>query len=525
MSSVLGPYVLGRAGAHLEELRRWQPRVAVMFEPDPEDVRALRAACPKTLLVGRIYRDDHEAQARILADPQAAARWADGLVTAHPAHGLIDFWHVENEVCPFWDELPALNQFSCARMALAQRNGYRCAIGVHSVGQPDMPEHDRLALWRIMFPAMRMARDAGHVYLVHQYGWPTLWGPAERGGADWFIHRVEHQVIPRLPAEFAGLRWIVGEYGLDGLISGPVAAGWSRVTTAGSYVHDLVNIAGYLERWRDVVLGYCIYCLGNNGDPQWQSYDIGGEVLAGLAGALGPGDGVDEVDEVDNTRVYDLDGTERDEAWLAQEWDGCRVLRAPAEPGQLVWRLVAVYVTEGPALIKAEVRGEVGEARSGQPVALTYPLLERPDAGLTDLRESGAQDLWSARGAVLRTNADGLAGFGLGGAYGPLYHVWVVSAGAHADCLTLTGMRGGTNHRGPLHAVWQLTRVTEGLELLPEDETATDAATLAEKVRWWMEEYARCLEQGQSWRAKRILYSLIRLETGLLYRLENALKE
>ena len=531
--SIIGPYVLGRAGPHLDQLRRLQPRVAVMFEPDAEDVRRLREACPETKLIGRIYRDDGEVQARILADPQAAARWADELITGHPAFGLIDYWHIENEVCQFWDQLPALNQYSCARMALAVHNGYRCGIGVHSVGQLDMPEHDRLALWRIVFPSMRQARDGGHVYLVHMYGWPTLWGPEERGGADWFIHRLEHQVLPRLPAEFASLQWVVSEYGLDGLISGPVAAGWERVTTAARYVSDLVDIASYVSRFWPQVAGYCVYCLGSNGDPQWHSYDIGGEVLAGLAWELGPGhvDVVDpdkpeggEVDDMDGTRVFDLDGTERDEAWLSAEWDGCRVLRANAEPGQLVWRLVAVYVTEGPALIKAEVRGEEGEARAGQPVALTYPLLERPDGGLQDLRGSGAQDLWSARGAALHTNNDGMAGFGLGGAYGPLYHVWVVSAGAHADCLTLTGMRGGTNHRGPLHAVWQLKRVTEGLELLPEDESATDPATLAEKVRWWMEEYARSLEQGQIWRAKRILYSLIRLDDGLLYRLENALK-
>ena len=56
-------------------------------------------------------------------------------------------------------------------------------------------------------------------------------------------------------------------------------------------------------------------------------------------------------------------------------------------------------------------------------------------------------------------------------------------------------------------------------EGLPEDETATDAATLAQKVRWWFEEYTRQVEGGKAERAKSIRYSLIKL----LYRLERAL--
>jgi hypothetical protein len=58
------------------------------------------------------------------------------------------------------------------------------------------------------------------------------------------------------------------------------------------------------------------------------------------------------------------------------------------------------------------------------------------------------------------------------------------------------------------------------LEPLPEDETAEDAATLAQKCRWWLEEYARQRETGHTARADAIMYSLVKL----FYRLENALK-
>ncbi|MEN6304657.1 MAG: hypothetical protein ABFD96_18140 [Armatimonadia bacterium] len=61
-------------------------------------------------------------------------------------------------------------------------------------------------------------------------------------------------------------------------------------------------------------------------------------------------------------------------------------------------------------------------------------------------------------------------------------------------------------------------------EFLPEHEPGTDAPTLAEKVRWWLEEYTRQLEASNDGRAEDILYSLIKRDDGLLYRLENTLK-
>ena len=66
---------------------------------------------------------------------------------------------------------------------------------------------------------------------------------------------------------------------------------------------------------------------------------------------------------------------------------------------------------------------------------------------------------------------------------------------------------------------WQNEQAPPAREGLPEDEMATDAATLAQKVRWWFEEYTRQVEAGNTVRAKAIRYSLI----TLLYRLERAL--
>jgi hypothetical protein len=57
-------------------------------------------------------------------------------------------------------------------------------------------------------------------------------------------------------------------------------------------------------------------------------------------------------------------------------------------------------------------------------------------------------------------------------------------------------------------------------EGLPEDETATDAATLAQKCRFWLEEMQRQTQAGNLAYAERIRLSLIQL----LYRLEGILK-
>ena len=62
----------------------------------------------------------------------------------------------------------------------------------------------------------------------------------------------------------------------------------------------------------------------------------------------------------------------------------------------------------------------------------------------------------------------------------------------------------------------------------PQDETATDPATIAEKVRWWQEEAVRQLEAAgvdRGSRAMQIMYGLVNLDDGLLYRLERTLKE
>jgi hypothetical protein len=166
--------------------------------------------------------------------------------------------------------------------------------------------------------------------------------------------------------------------------------------------------------------------------------------------------------------VYDVNGAERDLAWLAQAYDGCRVEEAMIEGYEKVFRIVAIFVTEGPATFKAEVRNLQDQPHSGQPVAFSWPSLEEPDPELPDLTQSGAPIVWTSRGVNQRTDGGGLTGFGLGQAYGPLYQSWVISPSTPSDCIVGAGMKGGTFHRGPLHVVWALREVDRPFDTLDE---------------------------------------------------------
>ena len=165
------------------------------------------------------------------------------------------------------------------------------------------------------------------------------------------------------------------------------------------------------------------------------------------------------------TKVYDLDGVERDLAWLAREFNGCAVLEPVIGAGvKERWVLETIYVTTGPAVFK----GETANA-TNQPVAFTWPDLDNPDPEAENMRDvSQYQTAWADRAVVQRTDP-GVTGFGLGSSYGPLYHAWVLSS-APSDCLTRTGMKGGTNHTGPLHAVWRLVQIDVDPSDPPEPE-------------------------------------------------------
>lgn len=294
VGAIIGPHIIGSIGPWVGALRRWQPRLITVLDPSPGEMRALRAVCPKATIVGRVYADDGEVQRRIVGDPERAALWAHSLTMGRMTKE-VDYWQVANEVLQDWGGLPFLNRFEVERMRLAEQNGYRCGILGFSVGNPDLPAHDRLALWRQVEAACVVAQNRGHVVILHQYGKPTLWGP----DPDWYIHRLEHQVLPILP--LSQLRFAVTEYGIDGLIHSTDGKprGWAEYTSAADYVEQLTKIGQYVEKFSDRVIGYTVFQLGDQ--DRWRSYDIQGAVVEGLV-RFYEGRAIDKVDGLDGAK-------------------------------------------------------------------------------------------------------------------------------------------------------------------------------------------------------------------------------
>jgi hypothetical protein len=157
------------------------------------------------------------------------------------------------------------------------------------------------------------------------------------------------------------------------------------------------------------------------------------------------------------TRVFDIDGTEKDLAWLAATWDGCEVLPAHIPEGTTeYWRLAEIHCTTGNVVVAVSARRGNLPAVS-QPIVMTYPNLTNPSTALPTLPTNPHN--WAQRGDAKRTNSNGLYEYELGPTFGPFYHAWIMSS-VPSDCLSKTGMMGGTDHHGPLHGIWVLTPVS-----------------------------------------------------------------
>ncbi|MFN8464294.1 MAG: M23 family metallopeptidase [Caldilineaceae bacterium] len=272
--TILGPHIIGGVTPHLDLLRRWQPRLITVLDPNPDEMALLRAACPQAVIVGRIFVPDSDVETRIRANPEAAAQWAHEL-TMRRTTPHVNYWQIANEVLASPADLPLLARFEIKRMQLAAAASFFCAIFAFSVGSPDLPAADRMGLWQLLYPAIEMAEQAGHIVAVHQYGAPDVWKPDR----DWYGYRLEHQVLRRLP--FKKVQFAVTEYGIDGLIQGGQPRGWQGFTDAAGYAGQLITSGRYLERFSGRVLGYSVFTLGHN-NP-WQTYEISGAVAEQVA--------------------------------------------------------------------------------------------------------------------------------------------------------------------------------------------------------------------------------------------------
>lgn len=286
---MIGPHEAGRVTAsRLATLRRWQPRLALLFNEALHDAGAVRAACPDTFLVGRVYRPDEEMQARITADPTGAAGWAAGLIREAASRApQVDVWQIANEVVQTSVvQMRANSRFHVALTQQLAPYGLRTAIGAFSVGNPHLPEYERLAFWQEFYPAMRAAQQHDGILLLHAYGAPRLYDT----DPDWYLHRYERQVLPRLPDDLRALPYAYGEYGSDlGINNIAPKKGW-RTGYGGdyrAYAADLFRAAQELAQ-HPQCLGAALYTHGCENCADWGDFDISGPAAEHLAAMAWP---------------------------------------------------------------------------------------------------------------------------------------------------------------------------------------------------------------------------------------------
>ena len=137
-------------------------------------------------------------------------------------------------------------------------------------------------------------------------------------------------------------------------------------------------------------------------------------------------------------KIYDKSGTERDQAWLQQEFGAVKV-----DEGDGDWHVAELRESEGPAATVVTVLDADGKPVQGALVARWWPDPELP--GLPSELAS-----WRPNGVYSETEANGVIGFGMGdGDYywppnGGASEVWIDYDG---DRVAGLGMVGGTNHR------------------------------------------------------------------------------
>ncbi len=536
MTARLGPYLIGSAGPHLANLAVWQPRVITILDPSAADLRALRSACPNSLLLARIYVPDSEVNDRIKSDPIAAAAWTDARIRAHPAFGLWNYVHIANEVLQDCASLPLLNAYECARMQLAGV-AYQCGILAFSVGNPDLND------WPLVYPALALAEQRGDVALVHQYAWPDFATP----DPSWYVARLERRVLPSLP--YPGLQFIVEEFGLDQLLTG-VVGGWQtssarafsgiptpmlRERMANYAVlrarDDLSVVPRGLTRGANLtgeryaallaeavnavpterILGYTVFCCGVS--HPWETYDIAGAASSALARLTDTPTIPPEVNPMSDPRAANCRAFHVN---AAGKVDGIQLVWTPVPSARYACasaQLIDEDAAQGNCVVTVEVLNQAG-IKTAERALMTWPYGQTQSAD-APIGPGNPNNQFTAESVYPSSKGVGPLGFFVGDA----------NKQPISDIIWGYGLPDNRHISG--YVVFQergAVVVTPVTGPLPEQEPVMALGLLADKVRWWMEESMRQDEAGQSERAKAIRYSLIKLNGGLLYRLENALK-
>lgn len=273
-NTILSVYMQGRGNNEFDYLSSLKPRVVKIQDAKQSEVDRIKSLTPGSFIIDRIYVDDGQVSADILADPEAAAEKHHGMILERGLSG-VDYYQIQNEQHQKPPELKLLNRYYLRLMELCVSTGHRTTVIDCSVGNLHVDEAHP-GDWEYVFPTLDYAQKHGFVVNCHQYSRGWFWNPAYDN--DWFLHRLEHTAMPVLDNHgFQDLLYVVGEFGLTQLLSiydGEVQkpGGWQIWRTHDEYRQDTINVMGYLLQWSDRILGYCCYLTHAN--SPWETHEM-----------------------------------------------------------------------------------------------------------------------------------------------------------------------------------------------------------------------------------------------------------
>lgn len=287
MRKLLGPHLAGGWTDKLEIVRKWQPRLVTILQPQVDKVQQVRVACPGAIVVGRFFHDDSHYASNIAARPKEFAQEIHREIADNPVTPLLDYVQSNNETNQDWQGIQKLNEYTFEWMNLADiSEAYKCAILAFSVGNPDLPHKPgdpagydgKMLYWQQVLESLRYAQRNNHILLLHAYGYPDMFHP----DADWYIYRYERQVQANLKTMgITNLKYMYGEIGIDRLIVNG-RGGYKVVTNDQDYVNQTLQWERDLQG-EDLLLGGTIFTAGDSGG--WDTYDIFSTNVASMLAA------------------------------------------------------------------------------------------------------------------------------------------------------------------------------------------------------------------------------------------------
>jgi hypothetical protein len=481
---------------------------------------------PGKQVIGRTYIDDNVSNAIVAKGAAGAEEWFARFLPIYLSRSYVTWWEAANEPQDIYNPAfrQALTDYSLRLTELMHGIGRKVVTLNLSVGAPDI-------LDILDFKSLAGRVDA---IGLHEYSAPTM-----QSGEGWYCLRYRKY---RAAWGAAGYTWpatIITETGIDGGVLKPPRprTGWKSYASREAYFAQL--------QWYDAELAKDPEILAatvftSNPDGVWTDFDFDRDLSQRLAAHIGAGV-PPEVPPMTGypVEVVDGQGGVHDLAWLQANYGALIAVHQVPAP---CYRLKRIIIKEtGDVNLDVWVHNKDGQPEMGTPCTYSFPA-----AGADDPLVRSSADLptipaaflsrWAETGVLNKnaTGGDGHVSFQIGSqswissaSGGGPYAVWVLSNRLPSDCVNRIGWRVLTNHFGPTTFLFE--EVTADVVVppsgdLPENEPVMAIGLLADKVRWWMEESVRQDEAGNTARAKAIRYSLIKLNVGLLYRLENALK-